>query len=432
MRKLTLIALGLCFASSAAAQNTEIIIRRQGEKDRVIHLDSLTNSDALKKLPQQLRLWTHQLQDGSGLFPGATGMLFRTTPDSNVFRFRFDSLRNNFAFQFDTAMKFQFDSLRNNFAFHFDTAMTFRVDSLRHGLFALDTELLRGRMADLADQNRTLVLRSEDLARMGKTLADRAFANFKARPILGVNFDPRPRDSDKYGVYVTGVSPGGPADRAGIRAGDIIQKIDGKSLTDRPTGQPDPDMSLPSVRLIELVAGLQAGKTVNVEYRRGDDTRTVKVTPAEESDVMAMVAPTIDIRADSIRTFLPMQAPRGMMSASPRSAAPEMEYFSNNLLGRQMSYAFSVGGAISSLELAPLNAKLGSYFGTSEGVLVINTGDKDALGLEPGDVIASIDGRKVSSPAQFMRILLSYNKGEAFKLQITRNRKSSTLTAKLP
>jgi S1-C subfamily serine protease len=83
------------------------------------------------------------------------------------------------------------------------------------------------------------------------------------------------------------------------------------------------------------------------------------------------------------------------------------------------------------LELAPLNPRLGSYFGTSEGVLVVDVGDPAPLGLKAGDVVLSVDGRKPADPGHLMRILRSYGPGESAKLEIMRQRKRMTLEGKV-
>ena len=134
-------------------------------------------------------------------------------------------------------------------------------------------------------------------------------------------------------------------------------------------------------------------------------------------------------------------------------------------------YSFSTNGLFSNLELVSLNEKLGSYFGTNEGVLVVNTMDQRSamvrpmrsdsnrvmvrrgaaagvriqadtiefrpralvdIGLEPGDVIVSVDGRKVITPSQLMRIVGTYDRGDEFKLQIMRQKRAETLTVKMP
>jgi S1-C subfamily serine protease len=99
----------------------------------------------------------------------------------------------------------------------------------------------------------------------------------------------------------------------------------------------------------------------------------------------------------------------------------------------QVSIATSaMRGPLASLEMATLNAGLGSYFGTTDGVLIINAGEKQELGLLPGDVVTAVDGRKVTSPSQLMRILRTYEKGEEFKLQIMRQKRAETVAGKMP
>ena len=54
------------------------------------------------------------------------------------------------------------------------------------------------------------------------------------------------------------------------------------------------------------------------------------------------------------------------------------------------------------------------------------------MGLEPGDVILSVDGRKVTSPSQLMRIIGSYDHNDEFKLAIMRQKHQETLPVKMP
>jgi hypothetical protein len=88
-------------------------------------------------------------------------------------------------------------------------------------------------------------------------------------------------------------------------------------------------------------------------------------------------------------------------------------------------------GPLGDLELAPLNTDLGSYFGATEGVLVIRAPADSPLGLKGGDVVLTVDGRKPSSPSSLVRILRSYDQNETFKLEVLRQKKKETLTAKL-
>ena len=94
-------------------------------------------------------------------------------------------------------------------------------------------------------------------------------------------------------------------------------------------------------------------------------------------------------------------------------------------------YAPFMNGAMLDLELAPVNPQLGSYFGTTEGVLVVDVPDPAPLGLKAGDVVLSVDGRKVSSPGQLMRILGSYDSDEPIGLEVMRQKKRVTLKGTL-
>jgi putative serine protease PepD len=71
------------------------------------------------------------------------------------------------------------------------------------------------------------------------------------------------------GLYVNGVVPGGPADKAGLQAGDIITELDGKPATD------------PS-QLQALALTKRAGDTVSVAYERSGQTHNTTVTLASQ------------------------------------------------------------------------------------------------------------------------------------------------------
>ncbi len=84
------------------------------------------------------------------------------------------------------------------------------------------------------------------------------------------------------------------------------------------------------------------------------------------------------------------------------------------------------------MELAPLTERLGSYFGTDEGLLVVRAPDDEDLMLEDGDVILSIDGRKPASISHAMRILRSYEGGEELKMEIMRDKRKRTVSIEMP
>jgi len=84
------------------------------------------------------------------------------------------------------------------------------------------------------------------------------------------------------------------------------------------------------------------------------------------------------------------------------------------------------------MELATLTPRLGSYFGSEQGVLVVRAPPDGAVKLEDGDVILAIDGRQPTSGSHATRILSSYQPGEKFTLRIIRQHKTLEVDATLP
>lgn len=281
---------------------------------------------------------------------------------------------------------------------------------------------------------RDLALRSSELARIQtremparvRELTGRAMATIAARPRFGITIDTRPRDTDKVGAYVTGVTPGGPAAKAGIQSGDIIAKVAGKAVTAR--GEESAGL-----RLIEMIGELDAGKAVDVELRRGKDTKKVKVTPADDdTEFFTGVADGGNLRSFSFAPGESFGVARPNEMTIERIIPGEAITVRPSIGTGSFSFTTTARGPLASLEMATLNAGLGSYFGTTDGVLVINTGEKQELGLLPGDVVTAVDGRKVTSPSQLMRILRTYEKGEEFKLQIMRQKRAESVSGKMP
>ena len=213
---------------------------------------------------------------------------------------------------------------------------------------------------------------------------------------------------DKLGARIEAVTPGGPADKAGLKAGDIITRFSGTALGGIATEEDE--ASGPGMKLIELARALDPGDTVQVEYRRG--TATNKAT---------LVAQDLS----------------GERSLS--LAGPEGEWRIPELMGEfpkmQMGpggFAWTMGDAWGGIELVSLNPELGEYFGTREGILVVRASEDSTLPLKGGDVIVAIGGRRPTSPMHAMRILRSYEEGETVSIEVLRKQKRTTLSWKVP
>jgi S1-C subfamily serine protease len=433
MRHLIVLGLTVGIVAPAVAQ-TEVIIRRPGEKDQVIHLDSTrTGSFSFK--------W-----------------------DSNTFKWDSAPLR-------EQAMLFnrQAESLRNELSSR-------RVDSLMSQLSRIKVESLD--VQRLAMRSR----QAQDEMKSAMTNMNRAIERVGRRqPHLGVVIETASRETDRYGAYISAVTPGSPAEKAGIMAGDIITRIAGQSVLSKSARNDDEESASPGLRLITLISALKPGKQVDVELRRGTQTRTVKVTPQEDDDVVTlnMMPKLAQGFGEGFGTGVGVGdvSPRVRLQATPMPPMAMSQGFSfdNVVPSASTFYISGTNSLFGNLELTAMNDKLGSYFGTGEGVLVVNTmterrpfiirnkvadsayrvgrgsapararvdtfdtdGNRidqpraSTLGLEPGDVIVSVDGRKVTTPSQLMRIVATYDHGDEFKLQIMRQKHAETLPVKMP
>lgn len=297
------------------------------------------------------------------------------------------------------------------------------------------------------DLTMTLRSRDADLSEAMKRYQGVLSSAFVGRPIIGVTVDAQPRDTDRHGAFVVSVTPNGPADEAGVRATDIITKVDGKSIVGRTERAADKGESPVWIRLTEVVGSLKPGKEVGLEYRRGGQTITTKVTPKTDSRFMVM---SPDSNQFSFRfgtgedaPFFSVRPPEPGAPDAPESmvwlremapmATPEGMAFGEFTVEPKWTVSSAFGRSFANIELAPVNPKLGEYFGTSTGVLVVDVPAKgNTMGLVAGDVITAVDGREVTSPSGLARILRSYDKDESFTLKVIRNKQSRSVVSTLP
>ena len=240
---------------------------------------------------------------------------------------------------------------------------------------------------------------AREVADLSMSLSDhvvphmRAFAGVRMqRAMLGVNLGPRHEAGPDDGVEIASVSPGGAAEKAGLKADDVLLELNGKSLK----GEGD---ASPREKLLAAMGEVKPGDKVSVRYRRAGKASTVSVVAEEPADRLF------------VRKFGP-----GMGA---------MEHMPFMAFGR-------IDGVFGSAELVPLTPKLGQYFGTEKGLLVVRAPDDSRLKLEDGDVILDIDGRTPKSASHALRILGSYQAGEKLKLNVLRARKPLTFDVTVP
>lgn len=276
------------------------------------------------------------------------------------------------------------------------------IRQLRETERQLAREQFRGEFRDFVvlpgDQARRALVRvfGDDRARMGV--------------ILESDDDPT---TDSVGARLQAVTPGGPADEAGLRAGDIVIRVDGESL-----GRTTRVGERPGEKLARIVREHQEGDTLAIRYRRDARTGDAKVALRR----LGPSAYGFEWTGDSTLV-------RFDTSRLPRLHVDDMRLHPGMGVG---PLHIRMPARWLDMELVTLNDELGSYFGTTKGLLVVRAPSESSLNLQSGDVIQSIDGRDPTSPSHALRIMRSYEPGESMRIEIMRNKRRTTVTATVP
>lgn len=209
------------------------------------------------------------------------------------------------------------------------------------------------------------------------------------KAMLGVQTDPQ---SKLIGALIKEVVPGSAAEKAGLQSGDVITRIDGKSIKDA------------QMLVMEIMGQHSPGDKVTINYERGGKDRT---TTAE------------------------------LMPVQPRTAMRGFRYSPDDMTGEMPNSLFKGFPFMTGDDMVP-SPKLGvSAEDRADGdgvhVLSVKPGSPAAsAGIKEGDVIIRIGDDKIGSVDELQMNLRSMKGGDKVALEYQRNGKTATANMLLP
>ena len=178
------------------------------------------------------------------------------------------------------------------------------------------------------------------------------------------------------GALVSSVEADGPAEKAGLEPGDVITKVDQRTVEN-------------SVELPRLVGAVKPGSRTTLQVFRKGNYREVTVLVAERDPVVASAA----------------------SRPSPGREAPKPQAFTS--LGLTVA-------DLTDAEKRDRKVKSGVKVETAEGIAA-------RAGLRAGDVITSLGNTEVTSARQFDQLVSRLEKGKPVSVLVRRGEQSTFL-----
>ncbi len=210
---------------------------------------------------------------------------------------------------------------------------------------------------------------------------------------LGVNLAEinadRARDlklSQAYGVEITRVEEGSPAEKAGIKAGDVVLEYNGQRVEGME-------------QFGRMVRETPAGREVKLVVSRGGATQTISATVGtRKGKTGSNVFPGVEI---------------------PEIHIPDIPFVFTTLRSPMLG-----------VEAESLGTQLASYFGVKDGVLVrsvLKDTAAEKAGIKAGDVITKVDGAGVTTPNELSSSVRSAASKRTFAIELMRDHREMTV-----
>jgi C-terminal processing protease CtpA/Prc len=312
---------------------------------------------------------------------------------------------------------------------------------------------------ELREASREVARAHRELGRSKTITRTIQVSNLGDRAVIGVVLGP----ATPEGVELIGVSPDGPAEQAGIQAGDVIVSIAGTDLSGESgagraklfevmeTAEPGDEMAV----IVER-DGQPLEFVVTAELREPSSWQSLIRIPEQIDVDVSMITSDPQIIVESIEVpHIDQEAlQERMQELQERLEANELAFVTggdqiHHRIDGDIEYEFESFSDLADhafseanvwfglphtrgLQFVAINEGLGAYFRTDRGVLVVKAREDNPWQLESGDVILSVGPDEVNSPSDLMRVMRRIEPGEAIELSIKRDRRSKTLAVTVP
>lgn len=208
--------------------------------------------------------------------------------------------------------------------------------------------------------------------------------------------------SEERGVEITRVEPDSPAEKAGLKVGDVVLEYNGQRVEG-------------TQQFVRMVRETPPGRRVTLLISRDGATQTVTATLGRRREPDWPLGPEFRANMERLRS--------------------ELERMRRNLRAEAPRVYVSWRSTLLGVEAESLTDQLAEFFGVKEGVLVrsvLKDTPAEKAGLKAGDVITKVDGEAVRTPEQVAQRLRSSRSKGTVPLTIVRNHKEMTVNVTLP
>jgi len=258
--------------------------------------------------------------------------------------------------------------------------------------------------------------KDQDESKVEKKVEKRVVVRHAGGGMLGVGLDDT--EGDLRGAKVRSVEGGSPAEKAGIKEGDVIVRFDGEAVRS-------------ASQLARLVAETPAGRSVAIDVNRGGATQKLTATLAEGGRRVHVFsgaglpgAPEFAFETPELDIQVP-EPPRAPAAPHP-PVAPHVWGWKSDDFGDR-AFRFLVGGPRKlGIEYLEIGEQLAGYFKLSgkSGVLVSSVdadGPAGKAGMKAGDLILKLDAETIKAGDDLRQAVAEAEGGKEVTVTVQRD-----------